>query len=136
MQCDAIRLPKSAIADANTIQMAILQVPISAENASVGVSQRAAETLGIWQDKGGLTTRQIDNTVRKPVCEIAQSTSIINLQGSGPEQLNLLVDHCITGISNLESKWALWKHYIADKNKVDGQILKAALGEFTEVGLH
>jgi len=47
--------------------MPTLQVRISAENAGVGVSQWAAETVGIWQDKGGLTTQQIDNKVREHI---------------------------------------------------------------------
>jgi len=47
MQCDAFSLPKSVVADANTIQMPTLQLHVSAENAGVGVSQLAAETMGI-----------------------------------------------------------------------------------------
>jgi hypothetical protein len=60
-------LLKSVIADGNTIQMLPLQVRIWAENAGVGVSQWAAETMGIWQDKGGLTTQQMDNKVRERI---------------------------------------------------------------------
>jgi hypothetical protein len=38
-----------------------------AENADVGVSQWAAEKMGIWQDKGGLTTQWIENKVRERI---------------------------------------------------------------------
>jgi hypothetical protein len=78
MYCDAFWLPKSVIADANTIQMPTLQVRVWAENIGVGVSQWAAETMGIWQDKGGLTTQWIDDKVMECVWEISQSMSIIN----------------------------------------------------------
>jgi len=116
--------------------MPTLQVRVWAENAGVGVSQWAAETMGIWQDKGGLATQRIDNEVRERIWEIAQSMIIINKQGAGPEQWDLLIDHCITRISELESKRPLWKQYMADKTNLDGQKLKAALDEFAEVGLH
>jgi hypothetical protein len=78
MSCDAFWLLKSVIADAHTIQMPTLQVRVWAENAGVGVSHWAVETMEIWQDMGGLTTQQIDNKVRERVWEIAQSMSIIN----------------------------------------------------------
>jgi len=55
-----------------------LQVHIWAENAGVGVSQWAAGTMGIGQDKGGLTIQSIDYNMRERVREIAQSMSIIN----------------------------------------------------------
>jgi len=58
--------------------MPTLQVRVWAENTGVGVSKWAAEAMGIWQDKGGFTTQQIDNKVRERVLEIAQSMSIIN----------------------------------------------------------
>jgi len=115
--------------------MPTLQVRVWAENAGVGVSQWAAETMGIWQDKGGLTTQRMDNKVRERVWEIAQSMSIINKQGASPEQWDLLIDRCVTRISELESKRPLWKRYMADKTNLDGQKLKAALDEFAEVGL-
>jgi hypothetical protein len=115
--------------------MPTLQVRVWAENAGVGVSQWAAETMGIWQDKGGLTTQRMDNKVRERVWEIAQSMSIINKQGAGPEQWDLLIDRCVTRISELESKRPLWKRYMADKTNLDGQKLMAALDEFAEVGL-
>jgi len=95
----------------------------------------AAETMGIWQDKGGLTTQQIDNKVRERVWEIAQSMSIIIKQGAGPEQWDLLIDCCVTRISELESERPLWKWYMADKTNLDGQKVKGALDEFAEVGL-
>jgi len=111
------------------------QVRVWAENASVGVTQWAVETMGIWQDKGGLPIQQIDNTVREHVWEIAQVMSIINKQGTGPEQCDHLINCCVTGISDLESKRPLWKLYMADKTNLDGQKLKAALDKFAEVSL-
>jgi len=115
--------------------MPTLQVRVWAENAGVGVSQWAAENMGIRQEKGGLTTQRIDNIVRECMWEIAQSMSIINKQGAGPEQWDLLIDCCVTRISGLESNRPLWKRYMADKTNVDGQKLNAALDEFAEVGL-
>jgi len=91
--------------------------------------------MGIWQDKGGLTTQRMDNKVRQRVWEIGQSMSIINKQGASPEHWDLLIDRCVTRISKLESKRPLWKRYMADKTNLDGQKLKAALDEFTEIGL-
>jgi len=64
--------------------------------AGVGVSEWAAETMGIWQDKGGLTTQQIENKVMECVWEIAQSMRIINKQGAGPKQWDLLINCCVT----------------------------------------
>ena len=115
--------------------MPTLQVLVWADNAGVGVSQWAAETMGIWQDKGGLTTQRIDNKVREHVWEIAQSMSIMNKQGVSPKQWNLLIDRWVTRISELESKRPLWKRYMADKSNFDGQRHKVALDEFAEVGL-
>jgi hypothetical protein len=115
--------------------MPTLQVRVWTENACVGVSQWAAETMGIWQDKGGLTTQRIDNNVREHASEIAQCMSIINKQGAGPEQWDLLIDHCVTRISELESKRPRWERYMADKTNLDVQKLKAALDEFVQVGL-
>jgi hypothetical protein len=89
-------LPKSVVADANTIQIPPLQVLLWAENAGVVVSQRAAGTMGIWQDKSGLTTQRMDNKVMEHVSEIAQSMMIINKQGASPEQWNLLINRCVT----------------------------------------
>jgi hypothetical protein len=115
--------------------MPTLQVRVWAENAGVGVSQWAAETMGIWQEKGGLTTQRKDNKVRERVWEIAQSMSISNKLGAGPEQWDLLIDRCVVRISDLAPKRPLWKRYKADKTILDGQKLKAALDEFAEVGL-
>jgi hypothetical protein len=57
--------------------MPTLQVRVWAENAGVGVSQWAAETMGIWQDNGGLMTQRMDNKGRERIWEIAQSLSIM-----------------------------------------------------------
>jgi len=115
--------------------MPTLQVRVWAENTGVGVSQWAAETIGIWQNKCGLTTQRIDNKVREHVWEIAQSMSIINKQGASPEQWDILIDRCVTRISDLVSKRPLWNRYMADKTNIDGVIVKAALDELPEVGL-
>jgi len=61
--------------------------------------------------------------------------SIINKQDAGPEQWDLLIDHRVTGISDLQSKRLLWKWYMADKTNLYGQKLKARLERFAEVGL-
>jgi hypothetical protein len=121
MQCDVFWLLKSVVGDGNTIQIPTPQVCVWAENAGVGVSQWAAETMGIWQDKGGLTTQWIDNKVREHVWEIAQSMRIINNQGTSPEKRDLLIDRCVTRISDLEYKRLLWKQYMADKTNLNGQ---------------
>jgi hypothetical protein len=78
-------LLRSVVADVNTIQMPTVRVLIWAKNAGVGVSQWAAQTMGIWQDNGGIITQWIDNQVREHVWEIAQSKSIMNKQGVGPK---------------------------------------------------
>jgi len=111
------------------------QVGVWVDNRGAGVSQWAAETMGIWEDKGGLTTQWMDNKVRERVLEIAQSMNIINMQGAGPRQWDLLIDHCITRIRDLASKRPLWKWYTADKTNINCQKLKAALDECTEGGL-
>ena len=136
MQCDASSLPKSVVADANTIQMPTVQVRVWAENAGVGVSQWVAEMMGIWQDKCGLTTHLIDNEVRERIWDIAQSMSSINKQGAGPEQWDLLIDHCVTQISDLASQWPHWKWYMVAKTILDHQKINTALDEFADVGLH
>jgi hypothetical protein len=115
--------------------MPTIEVRIWAEIAGVAVSQWAAETMGMSQDKGGLTTQWIDNKVMERICEIAQSISIINKQGAGLEQWDLLINHCITQISKLESKWPLWKRYLAVKTNLNRWTLMAALDEFPEVGI-
>jgi len=47
--------------------MPTLQVCVCDENARFAVSQRAAETMGIWQEKGGFSPPQKDNEVRDHV---------------------------------------------------------------------
>jgi hypothetical protein len=79
--------------------MPTLQFRVWADNASVGVSKWAAETMGIWQDQGSLTTQWTDNQVRERVWDIAQFMSMIKKQGAGPEQWDLLIDCCVTRIS-------------------------------------
>jgi len=86
MSCDAFSLPKSVFTDVNTIQMPTPEVRVWAKNAGIGVSQWAAETMGIRQDKGGLTTQQIDNEVRERIWDIVQSMSIIIKQGTSPKE--------------------------------------------------
>jgi hypothetical protein len=78
-------LLKSVVAEANTIQMPTLQVRDWALNVVVGVWQWPGETMGIWQEYGGLTTKQIDNKVREHIWEIAQSMSMIRRQGASPQ---------------------------------------------------
>jgi len=63
-----------------------------AENAGVGCSQWAAETMVIWQQKGGLTMQRKNNKVREHVWMIAQLISISNKHSTGPKQLDLLFD--------------------------------------------
>jgi hypothetical protein len=128
-------LPKSVVADANSILMPTHQVHVWVETACIGVNKLAAETMGIWQDNGGLTTQQLENKVRERILEIAQCMIIINKQGAGPKQWNLLIHRCVPRITDLELKRQLWKWYLADKTKLDGQKLKAALDECGEVAL-
>jgi len=116
--------------------MPTLQVRVWAEKTGIGVGQWAAETMGIWQDKGGLATQRIDHKVRDHISEIkSQSWSIINRQGACTYHFDLLVDRCVTPISHVESKRLLSTRYMADKTNPDCQILKAALDWFVEVGL-
>jgi hypothetical protein len=129
-------LPKSVVADANTIQMPTLQVCVWGENAGIGVSQWAAETMGIWQNKGGLTTQGIDNKVREQGWEIVQSMSCINQKGASPEKWDHLIDRCVTQITPLESQRFLCKQLMADMTNLDSQQLKTALVEFADVGIH
>jgi len=106
-----------------------------ADITAVGVSQWAADTMGIRQEKGGLTTPLNDNEVRESVGVIDQSMSISNVQGTGPEQCDVLHDHCVTRIRSLASTSLHSNWYLADKTHLDGQRVKAALDEFGEVGL-
>ena len=92
--------------------------------------------MRICHDKGGLTTQRMNNKVKERLSEIAQSMSIVNKQCTGPEQWDLVIDRCVTQISDLECKWPLWKWYNADMTNLDGENLKAALAEFADVGLH
>ena len=116
--------------------MPTLQVHLCAENAGVGVSQWAAEKMGIWQDEGGLTTQRKDNKVRECNWEIAQSMSILNEQGAGPEQWDRTVDRCVARMSDLESNMPLYKRYMAENTNLDSQKLKEALEKFAEVGIY
>jgi len=84
MYCDTFWLLKSVVTDANTILMQSLQVCILAENASVGVSQWAAETYGICQDKVGLTTQRKDKKVSEYIRKISQSMSISDSLAASP----------------------------------------------------
>jgi len=135
MKCEAVLRPNSVVFDANTIQLATRQVCVGAENTGFGVRQGAAETKVIWQDKGGLTTQWIDNKMRECFWEIAQSMSLINKQGAGPERSDHLTDCCITRTSDLASQRPLWKQYKADKTNLEVEKLKAALDKFAEGGL-
>jgi len=92
--------------------------------------------MGIWHDKGSLKTQQIDNKVRERICEIAQSISIMDKDGAGPEQWDRLIECCISQFSDLVSKSPLGQQYMADKTNLDGQKLKAALDKFVESGVH
>jgi hypothetical protein len=78
-------------------------VCVWANDTGVGVSQWAADTSRIWHDKGGLNTHRIETIVRERICEIAQAMSIINEDGAGPEHCDLLIDCCITRVSDLVS---------------------------------
>jgi hypothetical protein len=77
----------------------------------------------------------MDTKVRQRVWEIAQAMIIINKQGAGPKQWDLLIHHYVTRIIELESKRPLWKWYIADMTNLGGQKLNAALNMFAEVDL-
>jgi len=128
-------LPKSGVTDANTIHRPTLQVPVWAENTSVGVNQLAAHNIVIWQEMVGLTTQCKNNKVREWIWEIAQCMSISNQLGAAPGEWDLLINLCVTGISDLVFNMLLWKWSMADMTIHDIQKLNAALDEFTEVGL-
>jgi hypothetical protein len=83
-----------------------------------------------------LTTKWIDNQVRECIWEIAQSMSIINKQDASHKQWDLLIDYRVTGISDLASKWPLWKWYMSYNTNIDCQQLTTALDKITEIGLH
>ena len=91
--------------------------------------------MGIWHGKGGLTTQQNDHNVREHVWETAQSMSISNKLGAGPEQWNLLIDCSVTGINHLVSIRLLWTQFMEVDTNLNGQKQKEALDEFSKVGL-
>jgi hypothetical protein len=128
-------MTKSVIPDGNTVQMASRHVHVSVGYAGVGVTQRATDATGIWQDNHSLPTQPMDIKVREIIWEIAQSIHTINKQGAGVKQWDCLINHCITRISDLESKWPLWKWFMSDKSNIDCQKLQAALDKFAEVDL-
>ena len=115
--------------------MLTVQVCIWAENASVGVSQWAAETMWIWQKQAGLTTQWQDNEVRERFREIALSMSISHKQGANRKQWVLLINRCVTRISDLASTRPLGKRYLAEITNLDGEKPKAAQDKFADVGL-
>jgi len=114
--------------------MVTLQVGVWAEHTGIGNSQWAAATMGIWQDKGGLTTQWGDKKVRELIWEIPKSVGISNNQGLVVEQWDLLIDRCITLIGSLEFNRQLLKQYWVHKTIIDGQKLKAHLDEVAEIG--
>jgi len=61
--------------------------------------------------------------------------SNINKQCTGPEQWDLIIDCCVTRISDLAFKSLPWTQFMADKTYLDGQNLMAALDKFAEAGL-
>jgi len=56
--------------------------------------------------------------------------------GTEPKQWDLLMNLCITGMSDLASKRPHWKCYMADNTIHDGQKLKAVLAIFAAFGLY
>jgi len=52
--------------------------------------------------------------------DIAQSMSISNEQCAGPEEWDILIDHCVAQISDLAFNWPLWKWYMAEKTILNG----------------
>jgi len=76
--------------------------------------------MGNWQEKGGVTIQWKDNKVWEHIWEIAQSMTISNKQGTGPEQWDLLIHHSNTLISDLASGRPLWNSYMADKTFLNG----------------
>lgn len=131
---NACLLPQSVIADVDSIQMPTLQVCVWAETAGIGVSQLGAEAMRIWQEKSDLTTQQIKDNVRERIFDITQSMSIINKQGPGSAEWDLLINHFITQICNLATVLPLWILYMPPETDLDGQKLRPLLDEFTAVG--
>jgi hypothetical protein len=58
--------------------MPIHQSRLWTETSAVGVSQWVAETVRIWQKKGGLTLQTNDIIVTEQVWQIAKSNNISN----------------------------------------------------------
>jgi len=135
MQCNAVWLRKLVVAGANKTLMPILQVCFWAENAGVGVNQWAAEPMGTWQEKGGLTTQWQDNKVRECTWEIALSMTSRNKLCTRHDKWDLLMEHGVTRISILVSTRPPRQHYTADNTFLDRHLLKPPLDEFAEVGL-
>jgi len=108
----------------------------SAENASVGHSKWAAETIELWPEKVHSTMQWKDNNVRECVWEVAQSMSISNKLGVSPEQLELLINRCGTRIGDLASTRPLWKWSMTDRTVLEGRQLEAAHDVFAEDDLH
>jgi hypothetical protein len=96
-------LLKSVITAAIAIQMLTLKVGFWAENAGVGVSQPATETMRIWHNLGGLKIQWMHNEVMGHVWEITESMSIHDKQSAGPKQWDVLIDRCVMWLSYLAS---------------------------------
>jgi len=69
----------------------------------------------------------IDNKVRECIWEIAQYMSIGHKLSTRPKQWDLLIDHGVTQISDLVSKWLLWEWYMVGKTILDGRSLQGSL---------
>jgi len=67
-------------------------------------SQWEAAIMGIWQENCGLATKRKANKTRDHIWEIAGCMSISKKLGAGPRQWDLLIDLCVTLISDLVSK--------------------------------
>jgi hypothetical protein len=55
-----------------SLQMLIQHAHLWTKHAGVGVSQQAAESMGIWKKKGGGTRQQYKNKVRECCLDFAQ----------------------------------------------------------------
>lgn len=115
--------------------MPTLHVHVWAKNTGIGLSHWAAQTMGIWKDKGGSPTQRIDIKVRERVWEKAQSMDIINKQGAGPQQWNLPSNCCVTRISDPEFQRPLWKWFNPDRTNCNGENHKASPDKFAYVGI-
>jgi hypothetical protein len=83
-----------------------------------------------------LTPQWKNCKLREQTWEIVQSMSISTIQHTVQEQRDLLLERCITLMSDLISKRLLWKWYMADKTHLNHQKLKAACDKINEVGIH